>query len=157
MSYPKKLVTRNFDIGQLLSVVESELDKGFASYCINCDEVATKNDLIAETMMSERKNILILLGEGNYLRTIFKNKYHRSIYFEITIDGDSALISKCFYCDKRAKCKYITPYGLKSIRAKYSKENILKLVNTELEGGFSDVVISYDYTLELSEPICGSV
>lgn len=156
-AYPKKLVTRNFNSYQLLSVIATELDRTFEKYILNNECSVSKQKLISEAMASSKKNILILVGEGNYLATIFKNKYYRTISLKMIVEGGSVLISECYYCDNRAKSKFVSPYGLKSIRFKYSKENILEIINTELEGGFSDVVISYDHTLELTEPICGSV
>lgn len=36
-------------------------------------------------------------------------------------------------------------------------EELLRIVNTELEGGFSDVAIASEYTLVLDRPICGSI
>ena len=91
------------------------------------------------------------------LRTIFKNKFRRGVFLEITLGIGESLISKCYYCDKRAENKPITPYGLKTIYFESGIDNILAIDNGELEGGFTDVVISENNTIILDRPICGSI
>jgi hypothetical protein len=36
-------------------------------------------------------------------------------------------------------------------------QELLRVVNDELEGGFTDVAIAGEYTLVLDRPICGSI
>jgi hypothetical protein len=36
-------------------------------------------------------------------------------------------------------------------------DELLRIVNTELEGGFTDVAVSEEHTLVLDRPICGSI
>ena len=95
-----------------------------------------------------------MLRDGETLRTVFRNKTHRSIYLEIRLDHGQALIFDCHYADDRSRG---VPYGLTTIRFSFSLEELLRIVNTELEGGFTDVAVSEVHTLVLDRPICGSI
>ena len=67
-------------------------------------------------MGKRKKKILIMIAEGNVLRTILKNKYHRTILFELTLDDRGvAIITQCHYIDKRAKGKKIPPQGIVTV------------------------------------------
>lgn len=153
---PKKAVTKNCLITDLLDVIRNELDKDFADIDY-CNIFLSKKQLINRTLGHQKYNILIMLKEGNVLKTIFKNKFRRSIYLEISTGVDKSLISKCRYCDKRGEKADITPYGLKTIYFESGIDNILSIVNTELEGGFTDILITAENTIELDRPICGSI
>jgi hypothetical protein len=114
----------------------------------------TKDELISSYLCGEKKKILLLLKEENVFRTIFKNKYHRSIYLEITLSGERAFISDCHYADARSD---EIPYGLKTIYFPFSMKALLNIANKELEGGFTDVAITEEHTLVLDRPICGRI
>ena len=96
------------------------------------------------------------------LKTIIKNRVHRIISLKIKLRGNEGVISQCFYCDKKYKRQqhYVTPYSLNTISFEYSKKNILKIVNEELNCNFTDVIITEDSTLNIDEnliPVCGSI
>ena len=156
---PKKLKTESFASNELLSVIASELDKKFDSYKKVKSPSLSKEDFISSALSKKKYNILIMLKEGNSLKTIFKNKYHRAIYLEIEITDAKAKIVSCRYCDKRGKDTDITPHRLITIFFDYDKVhlNLLNFINSELEGGFSDVLITEDHTIILDRPICGSI
>lgn len=154
---PKKFITRVIESHKLLDVISAELDRYFAEV-IYSEEILTKSELISEFIMSNKKSILIMLREGPLLRTIFKNRYRRSILLEIKLESDSsAYIKTCRYCDKRANGTEISPYGLTTISFMFSLDQLLNIINTELEGGFTDVLITDEHTIILDRPICGSV
>lgn len=155
-SVPKRAVTQSCKLGELLEVINNELDKNFISINYS-DTLISRNHLIEKELGKLKYNILILLKEGNVLRTIFKNKFRRSVFLEITLGVGKSLISKCYYCDKRGEDKQFTPYGLKTIYFESGIDSILSVVNCELEGGFTDVVISENNTIILDRPICGSI
>ena len=100
-----------------------------------------------------------MLKDGEILKTIFKNRFRRSIYLEIDTSGEKALINVCKYCDVRGVGVDITPYHLTTIYFHHDKDftNLLNIVNNELEGGFTDVVITESHTIVLDRPICGSI
>ena len=77
-------------------------------------------------------------------------KYHRSIYLEITL----SVISDCHYADTRSE---EILHGLTTIYFPFSTEVLLRIVNKELEGGFTDVAITADHSPVLNRPICGSI
>ena len=98
-----------------------------------------------------------MLQDGNVLKTIFKNKFRREIFLEIVLEGNRCLIRQCRYRDARAADKEITPHGLLTVYYEHSLANLLRIVNNELEGGFTDVVISDTYSIVLDRPICGRI
>lgn len=155
-SVPKKWKTKSCSINSLLIIIKNELNKDFVDIEF-CNILISKKQLKNEAINNQKYSILILLKEGNLLRTIFKNKFRRSVFLEITLGVGKLLISKCYYCDKRGGDKQITPYGLKTIYFDNGIDNILSIVNSELEGGFTDVLITAENTIELDRPICGSI
>ena len=150
---PKCLTWEPFVMDKLTEKIAAELDKTFLEVKF-IDELLDKEDLIEGALEGEKKKILLLLKKNNQLRTIFKNKYHRAIYLEITLDDDRGCISECHYADERSGN---IPHGLTSIYFPFSLKNVLRIVNDELEGGFSDAVIADEYTVALDQPICGSI
>ena len=151
---PKALTFGAFGSEDILNKISRELDKTFSEIKFLENSILTKEKLISSYLSREKKRILLLLKTDSQLRTIFKNKYHRSIYLEITFSEERALISDCHYADMRSG---EIPYGLKTIYFRYSMETLLSIVNKELEGGFTDVAITEEYTLVLDCPICGSI
>ena len=150
---PKCLTWESFAMDSLTEKIAAELDTTFSKIRF-IDELLGKEDLIEGALEGEKKKILLLLKKDNQLRTIFKNKYHRAIYLELALDGDRGCISECHYADERSGH---IPHGLTSIYFPFSLKNVLRIVNDELEGGFSDVVIADEYTVALDRPICGSI
>ena len=158
-SEPQLLETRRFPLDELITVVARELDKSFGSYEFVDGPIVPMEDFIQQVLHREKYNILIMLKDGEILKTIFKNRFHRSIYLEIDTSNKKALIKTCNYCDARGTDTNVTPYGLTTIYF-CNDENcttLLNIVNSELEGGFTDVVITEKHTIVLDRPICGSI
>ena len=153
---PQKLITKQMEQERLLEMIRLELDKDFGSVCVR-DEVISKEVLLSKYLNMEKKHILLMLQDGHVLTTIFKNKFGREIYLEIALEGNRGLIHQCRYCDKRAGDKEITPHGLLTVYYEHSLSNLLHIVNDELEGGFSDIVISDTHTIVLDRAICGRI
>ena len=158
---PKRLATSICKISSLLNVIKNELDKSFNEIELDDSVVMSKEALISTHMAARKPKILIMLADNNgVIRTIFKSKFRREIYLEIALSGEGnvATISKCYYVDKRAKGMKIPPQGLITVRFEFSLKNLLEIVNTELEGGFSEVLISsLHHTITLDRPICGAI
>lgn len=155
---PKNQVSNVFRFDYLLNVIREELDKDFADYSIS-EQAISKEEYIARYMGTEKRKILLVLKSGNILKTRFKNRHRREIFLEITLSDHCALVSLCRYCDTRSECgeKQLTPQGLVTIYFDYSLDNLLTLVNSELEGGFTDVMVSEENTVILNRPICGRI
>ena len=151
---PKKLIEETFPLIYLLGKMRTELDKSFDRMELRKKPILDKNELIAGYFHNAKKHVLLLLKEGRTLRTVFRNRYYRSIYLEIKRDRDQALIAACKYCDTRSGEKN-SPQGLKTIFFDYSLPALLHIVNSELEGGFTDIAIAEEYTVTLKRPICG--
>ena len=98
-----------------------------------------------------------MIAEGDRLKTIFKSKFRREIYLELALNDGVATIVKCYYVDKRAKGMKLPPQGIVTVRFDYSLEKLLEVVNSELEGGFTDAIITHQHTLTLDGPVCGSI
>ena len=158
---PKKLTTIICKLSSLLDVIKNELDKSFKEIEWDDSVIMSKEALISTHMAARKPKILIMLADNNgVIRTIFKSKFRREIYLEIALSGEGniATISKCYYVDKRAKGMKIPPQGLITVRFEFSLKNLLEIVNTELEGGFTDVLISSPHhTITLERPICGAI
>ena len=156
---PKKLTTLHFPVSALLDMIRAELDKDFVSYEIRKDLCISKEQLLATHRASGKPKILLLLRSGNIIQTCFKNKNRRGIRLTMEIHDGRAVIAACQYCDARSKksSKEVTPYGLVSIAFPFSLERVLELVNAELEGGFTHILIADEYTVSLDRPICGSI
>ena len=117
----------------------------------------SKEYLISLQLGCRKKKILIMLSEGDVLKTIFKSKYRREIYFELSINGGMATITQCYYVDKRAKGLKIPPQGIVTVRFEFSLEKLIEVVNSELEGGFTDAIITREHTIVLGRAICGAI
>ena len=154
---PKLFVTNQCGLDNLLTVIATELDKCFDSYQFVTSSALETEIFIKQFVDKEKYNILIMLQTDDVLKTIFKNRYHRAIYLEIDTSREKALIQKCKYCDKRGEDVDVTPYNLTTIFFEFNNENLLSIVNKELEGGFTDVVITDNHTIVLDRPICGSI
>ena len=159
MYRPKKLATLHFPACALLDTIRAELDKDFVSYEICKDTCISKERLLAIHRTSGKPKILLFLRSGNVIQTHFKNKNRRGIQLTMEINDSRAVIVACQYCDARSQrsTKEVTPYGLVSIAFPFSLERVLEIVNTELEGGFTHILIADEYTVSLDRPICGSI
>lgn len=153
---PKKLISREFAMKDLKTILSLELDKT-CSDVVFSDEFVEKESFIESYINRQKNKILLILKEGNSFRTIFKNRYRREIYLEVVLEGNQGLISDCRYCDGRAEGKVIIPQGLTTIRYEHSPEKLLDIVNNELEGGFSAIAITSEHTIDLKEAICGRI
>ena len=165
---PRRLETRLFSVSVLSQVLMRELDCCTGDYILGddsyhfCDPI-TKDELIARARWEERPYVLIFLRMGNRLYTCFKNRHRRTIYLEVNVNPElteRAVITKCCYCDPRAERseKTVTPRGLVTISFDYSLGSLLKIVNAELEGGFSAVVTADDYQMpDMGRPFCGRI
>lgn len=151
---PKAITFAPFAIETLGEKISKELDTTFSEIRFSEKEMMTEEALITRFLGKEKKKILLMLRDGETLRTVFRNKTHRSIYLELRLDHGQALIFDCHYADDRSKG---VPYGLTTIRFQFSLQELLRVVNEELEGGFTDVAIAGEYTLVLDRPICGSI
>lgn len=156
-SSPNKQTTKTVSVDNLLRMIEEELDKAFSEIIWQEHEILTREDLIALYQKPEKKKILLFTKEGDVISTILKNRFRREILLEIRISDGIGLITRCHYCDKRDQGRRMTPYGLTTIFFHYSLHRLLEIVNNELEGGFTDVMISDEHTIVLDRPICGRI
>ena len=150
---PKNVPSRPFAADRLPDVLANTLDKRFYSFDVS-EAVVTKEELIAIHSSQEKKKILLLIRNGDVLRTIFKNKSHRTIFLEVKVEGNRGLIARCEYRDSRST---VMVFGLKTICFTFSLPALLEIVNTELEGGFTDIAVTEEHTLVLDRPICGRI
>ncbi len=155
---PKRLVTRTCELAQITDVIGAELDKSFSKVEF-CDDVTVSKDYLVSIFLGSRKiKVLILIAEGDRLMTIFKSKFRREIYLELALNDGVATLVKCYYVDKRAKGMKLPPQGIITVRFDYSLEKLLEVINLELEGGFTHVLVTREHTLTLNDgPICGSI
>ena len=79
------------------------------------------------------------------------------LYLELTVSEGTATITQCYYVDKRARGKKISPQGIVTVKFTFSLEKLIEVVNFELEGGFTDAIIAHAHTLTLDRPICGAI
>lgn len=154
---PKLLETRKLTFDELLTVIANELDKNYSEYRFVDGPVLTTEEFIEQVLHTEKYNILIMLKNENTLKTIFKNRFHRAIYLEIEANNEKALIKECRYVDERGEGTTITPYSITTIYFDYNFTNILNIVNNELEGGFTDLLITENHTIKLDRAFCGSI
>ena len=155
---PMRLVTRTCALDELLDVIREELDRGFAALEFNDDDIISKDYLVSSFMGKRKKKILIMIAEGDRLKTIFKSKFRREIYLELALNDGVAIIVKCYYVDKRAKGMKLPPQGIITVRFDYSLKKLLEVINLELEGGFTHVLVTREHTLTLNDgPVCGSI
>ena len=97
---PKRLITRSCALNELLDVIREELDRNFAEVEFCNDVIISKDYLVSSFLGKRKKKILIMLSEGDILKTIFKSKYRREIYLELSMNGDMATIIQCHYVDR---------------------------------------------------------
>lgn len=154
---PKLFQTTKFTVSEILDIISKELDKTFKSFELKDNIPLSMEEFIKQAISKRKYKFLILLKEGHTLKTIFKNRFRREIYLEIDTSGEKALIKTCKYYDTRGANTDITPYNLKTIFFNYNFATLLQIVNNELEGGFSDIIITENHTVKLDRAICGSI
>ena len=148
---------------RLIDVFKNELDKTFFGIEFSDTEnhLSTEEYIKLKTQVKTKYKFLILVNDNNTYKTRLKNRIHRSILLEIVRNGNKGTIIDCHYSDRTYKRNnaYITPSGLTSITFDFSLYNILKIVNSELNCDFTDVIITQDsFGFNNSPlPICGSI
>ena len=171
-SKPQKLQTHQFPLGELLSVIESELDKRFYGMeLIQTDHATLSLDAYLEAKAEDASNkyrFLVMVGEGNAvdglpsrLVTRMKNNLHRAIYVEIAYYRDGmGVVKQCHYYDRQYKRqdRRVMPPQLISCFFPYSHEGILNLFNQELWCSFTHVLVTDGIDLDSNTvPLCGAI
>ncbi len=169
---PKKLQTLHFAVENLLSVIESELDRKF--YGVEFIETGQASLSLEEYLRykaqtGQRKyRFLILVGEGEcrnglplILRTRLKTKLHRAVYVELAYYKDGkGVVSQCYYYDREYKRQgvRITPPMLISCFFPYTKEGILSLINREICCDFTHILVTEGLDLDSNTtPLCEAI
>lgn len=155
---PKKLMNKHFPHQILSGVITIELDRPCTKVRFCNDVFVEKAEFISGFLGKQKKKILLMLKDGDKLKTIFKNRHRREIYLEISLDENgNGVITECRYCDKRAGDCPTAPQGLTTIKYDHNLEKLLDIVNGELEGGFGAIAIASEHTIDLKEAICGRI
>lgn len=119
--------------------------------------VTTVAAMISEEAENAKPRILILLRNGNFLQTKFKNRFRRTIYLELSLNAEKADIKACYYADKRDGGKHRIPNSLINLGCGADRKSILTFVNDELAGGFTNILIANEHDIDLEQPICGAI
>lgn len=154
---PGKLQTKAFQKSALSKILAAELDKAAAEILFDENNNLTADELIGNYIAHQKPNLLIFLSEGDILRTMFKNRFRRTIFLEITRQGDTAVIRTCHYADTRDSGKHRIPHSLVRFSCRNTPEDILSFVNDELEGGFTNILAASEHDIVLNQPICGAI
>lgn len=173
---PKRLTTRSCAKQELVQVIAKELDRQYESIRFSGAQAsATCTDdtfIAAYKQQNEGNRMLLLIGHGaqgqdtlfDRMETCFQNRSCRSIHLQVRRRADGrGEIECCRYCDARSK-RYRTPgreqtaSGLYSYLFSYTKAEILRIVNEELNADFTAVLVVDDSQLQIAQqpkPICG--
>lgn len=169
-SKPKMLKTFRFPAGNLLSVIQTELDKQFYGVEYICTEKSTLSDEAYirawKDTATQKYHFLVMVGDGEEyqglpcrLRTRLKNKLHRAIYVELAYYKDGqGVVRRCNYYDRKYKRTDIkvTPPMLISCFFPYTKEDIIDLLNRELCCDFTHMLLTEEIDPETNTtPLCG--
>lgn len=162
-SVPLRLKTFQCGRRDLLDVLANELDKRFfgIEFSDTENKMSPEEYIKLKNQSKSKYKFLILINSGDTYKTRIKNRVHRSIYLEVSRNGNRGIITDCHYYDRVYKRNnaHITPSRLTSITFDFSLDNILRIVNDELNCDFTDVIITKDSfgfdTMTL--PICGSI
>lgn len=171
-SKPLKLQTFQCQADNLLSVIETELDKKF--YGIEFSHTANADISLDQYLKSKSENalkkyrFLIMVGDGDIynglpmrLRTRLKNKLHRAIFVELAYyNNGNGVVKQCHYYDRKYKRQDIkvTPPLLTSCFFPYSHEGILNLLNHEICCDFSHMMVTDGIDLDSNTiPLCGAL
>lgn len=169
---PKKLRTLEISINNLLSVIETELDKKF----YGIEFIKSKQDVLSldeyiqfkEKNSHKKYNFLIFIGKGErynnlpiVLKTRLKTKLHRAVYIELAYYGNGkGVVKQCYYYDRKyiRQGIKIMPPQLISCFFPYTNEDILNLINYEICCDFTHIIVTDGIDLNFSNmPLCGSV
>lgn len=169
-SKPLKLKTFNFPVSELLSVIETELDKKFydVEYVKNESFGLSLNEYLLAKEDHSKYHFLIMVGEGEVhnglpavLRTRLKNKFHRAVYLELAYyKNGKGVVRECYYYDITylRKGVKITPPTLTSCFFPYSQDGILNLLNNEICCCFTHILVTNGIDLDSNTtPLCGSI
>jgi len=168
-SKPSLLQSFQFPSDNLLSVIETELDKMFFGVeYIHSDNADLTLDEYLQTKTESKYRFLIMVGEGSghnglpaHLRTRLKNKLHRAIYVELEYYKDGkGVVKQCHYYDRqyRRNGLKITPRQMLSCFFPYSREGIINLLNHELCCDFTHIIITSGIDIESNTtPLCGAI
>ena len=171
-SKPLKLQTFQFPLDNLLSVIETELDRKFYGVeFIMTDNAGFSLDKylqIKTDSASNKYRFLIMVGDGaSYnglpvrLQTRLKNKLHRSIYVDLAYyKENTGVINQCHYYDRQYKRQGIkvTPPQLLSCFFPYTHKGILNLLNHELCCDFTHIIVTGGIDLySNTTPLCGAL
>lgn len=171
-SKPLKLQTFQFQTNNLLSVIETELDKKFYSIEFipsNNAELSLEQYLqLKSRSLYNKYCFLIMVGDGEAfnglptrLRTRLKNKLHRAIFVELVYyKNGNGVVKQCYYYDRKYKRQdiKITPPLLTSCFFPYTREAILNLLNHELCCDFTHMIVTDGIDLDYNMlPLCGAV
>ena len=168
---PKKLITKQCNYSDLLSVIAEELDRVYYGIeIINSYSELSREEFIKYKLSGYRRGykFLIFIGTGRMidgipeiLKTRLKNRTHRSIYLEMHYCGDNrGVVFDCHYCDRVYKSKdKVMPETFTSVFFEYSRKNILNMVNNELNTAFTDIIFVTDNSIDIDSkyPLCGNI
>lgn len=169
---PKKLQTLQFPTSDLLSVIETELDRKFYGVeYVETGQAALSLDeyLQVKAAGAQRKyRFLILVGDGEHynglpkrLCTRLKTKLHRAVYVELAYYKDGqGVVRQCHYYDRRYRQedRKVTPPQLISCFFPYTQEGILNLLNHEICCDFTHIIVTSGIDLDSNTmPLCGAV
>jgi hypothetical protein len=169
---PKKLQSSQFPTKDLLTVIETELDKKFYGVeFVPSDQAELPLDeyLRCKAESANRKyRFLIMVGDGERhgslparLRTRLKNRLHRSIYVELAYYKDgNGVVRQCCYYDRAYKRQdiQITPPQLISCFFPYTPEGIVNLLNHEIWCDFTHIIVTDGIDLDSNTtPLCGAI
>lgn len=171
-SKPLKLCTYQFQLKDLLTVIEKELDKKFygVEFIQNDNASFSLEEYLQLKTKSENSKycFLIMVGDGDnyndlpaHLCTRLKNKLHRSIYVELVYYKDGkGVIKQCHYYDRKYKRQdvKVTPSQLSSCFFPYNREGILNLLNNEICCNFTHMIVTSGINLDSNTlPLCGAL
>ena len=171
-SKPKMLKTFRFPTENLLSVIQTELDKQFYGVEYICTETSKLSDEAFirawKDKAMQKYHFLVMVGDGEEyqglpcrLRTRLKNKLHRAIYVELAYyKNGQGVVRQCYYYDRKYKRTdiKITPPMLISCFFPYTKRGIIDLLNRELCCEFTHMLLTEESDPESNTtPLCGSL
>ena len=171
-SKPLKLKTFQFPADNLLSVIETELDRKFYGVEFvrsdNSDLSLNEYLQIKTDGANNKYRFLIMVGDGDSynglpvrLRTRLKNNLHRSIFVELVYyKNGNGVVRQCHYYDRKYKRQDInvTPPQLTSCFFLYNREGILNLLNHEIYCDFTHIIVTDGIDFDSNTlPICGAL
>ena len=169
---PKMLRTLTFSTEDLLSVIETELDKRFYGVeFVPSEQAGLSTDEYLQFQAEhtpQKYRFLILVGEGESynglpvrLRTRLKTNLHRSVFIELAYYKDGqGIVKDCHYYDRqyRRRDVKITPPQLIRCFFPYTESGILNLINHEMCCDFTHIIVTDGIDLDSNTaPLCGAI